>query len=759
MATVNDILNHITQIAFIALGIVTLGNYLRRGGRVRRDTALMFASLAITVGIGVVSELLNISLPLLWLIALMALTAQPYLLIRLVRYFGPIPSSIKLGAVAGLLGSWFILIFIPDPIPTPLVLAVILYFVLIDGYAMAAFVQGALRTSGVVQRRLRFGAAGSGLLALALFWLGVSVVLPSQQLVGTSFLQLSSIGAAFSFYLGLASPQWLRQTWQFSELHEFLLQVTRSSPPATTAAVYNTLCYGTLKVTGGSQANILVKQDDPARWMLHNPSVVGDPAPVEMVSDLEQYWQQRSPAAIAVKTLNPGLREELRIGNAELLYVVPMVREDRVWGLVLVLLEHGSLFVDDDLQIISLFAEESAIVLENIELVEYFRNYADQLEQRVLQRTEELRASEAKYRALIEFAPDPIVIANGNGTITLINQRAEEAFGYSQSELVGKPVEMLLPISLHDIHAKHRARYMNKPVKRAMGATLDLRVRRKNGTELPVRIGLSPIVIGDETLVMTYILDITSDKQLEAGLRAALAQEKELNALKTSFTSIVSHEFRTPLSVILSSTGILSRYAERLDDDQRDEKLGNIDRQVKRLMALLDDVLTITHSESVGFGFKPSTHDLVALCNEIIDEARITYDHPVQIAFTHEGACDEVQVDEFLYRHIMQNLTSNAIKYSPDGGTVRIHVDCGDQVMTLRVEDDGIGIPEAHQKRMFEAFNRATNVGDIQGSGIGLTIVKRAVDAYGGSVEFESTEGKGTTFIVRLPYGGASSAA
>jgi len=757
MTTVNELLNHVTQIAFVTLGILTLIDYLRLGGRVRRDTALMFASLAITVVIGVIIQLLGAPQPLLGLVSVLSITAQPYLLIRLVRYFGPIPSSISIGALVGMISSWFILIFVPAPIPTVLIVAIVLYFVIIDGYAMTAFIRGALRTSGVVQRRLRFGAAGSGLLAMALFWIGISVVVPSQQPVGASFIQISAIGSAFSFYLGLVSPQWLRQTWQFSELHQFLLQVTRSTQPATAAAVYNVLCHGTLKVTGGSQANILLKQESPARWMLHNPKDFDDePAPVRTADDFEPYWDKRSPTAIAVKTLSPAVREELRIGNAELLYVVPLARDQRVWGLVLVLLEHGSLFVDDDLQIISLFAEESAIVLENIELLEYFRQYADQLEQRVQQRTAELQASEAKYRALIEFAPDPIVIVDTQGTITLANQRTEETFGYSPEELVGQPIETLIPISQHEAHMQHRARYTTDPVKRAMGANLDLTARRKNGTEIPVKIGLSPISIGAETLIMAYILDITADKQLEEGLRAALAQEKELNSLKTSFTSIVSHEFRTPLSVILSSADILTKYSDQLDEDQRSEKVENIRRQVKRLLNMLEDVLSITRSDSVGFDFKPSDLDLVALCDEIIEEARIAFDHGVKIDFIHEGACDSVKVDEFLYRHIMQNLTTNAIKYSRDTGTVRIRLNCADTEMTLRVEDEGIGIPEAHQNRLFEAFNRAANVGDIQGSGIGLTIVKRAVDAYGGRLKFESAEGKGTTFTVTLPYDGRS---
>jgi PAS domain S-box-containing protein len=370
------------------------------------------------------------------------------------------------------------------------------------------------------------------------------------------------------------------------------------------------------------------------------------------------------------------------------------------------------------------------------------------VEQRVLKRTSELQASEAKYRALIEFAPDPVVIFDTNDHITLVNRRAEETFGYERQELIGHPVEMLLPEQLSDIDVVHRVDKLIEPAHRA---NLELVARHKNGTEIPVKIGLSPINAGDETLIMAYIVDITADKQLEESLRTALAKEKELNELRTSFTSIVSHEFRTPLSVILSSAELLIKYGDRMDTIRRAEKLENITRQVGRLIKLMDDVLTITQSEGIGFVYKPSLINLVALSEQILEDVRTGYPQQVQLELSTSGDCHEVMADEFLFSHILQNLTTNAIKYSRSNGIVRIMLACTESVLTLRVEDQGIGIPQQDQSRLFEAFQRAANVGQIQGTGIGLTIVKRAVDACGGRIEFESTEGVGTTFVVTLP--------
>jgi len=408
-------------------------------------------------------------------------------------------------------------------------------------------------------------------------------------------------------------------------------------------------------------------------------------------------------------------------------------------------------FDEHEIRLLELLADQAAIAIHNALLYEQIQNHAAGLEQRVLQRTAELQASETKYRALIEFAPDPVVIVDASGVITLVNQRTEEAFGYDRQELVGQSVEILLPEGLRNMHAGYRPGYLARPSQRAMGANLDLVARHKNGTEIPAKIGLSPIHAGDETLIMTYIVDISAEKQLEASLRAALSKEKELNELKTSFTSIVSHEFRTPLSVILSSTELLMKYGERLEPDRRIEKLGNITRQVGRLIKLMDDVLAITRLEGTGFNYQPALVDIVALCEEILEDVRAGYpDHTHQELVT-SGDLREVMVDEFLFSHILQNLTTNAIKYSPEDGIVRVVLACDEAAVTLRVEDQGIGIPEQDQSRLFESFRRAGNVGHIQGTGIGLTIVKRAVDACGGKIDFESAEGAGTTFVVTLP--------
>jgi signal transduction histidine kinase len=274
---------------------------------------------------------------------------------------------------------------------------------------------------------------------------------------------------------------------------------------------------------------------------------------------------------------------------------------------------------------------------------------------------------------------------------------------------------------------------------------------RSDGTHFHADVALSPLNDGNRRLVICSIRDVSLYRQAEESLRVALAHEKELNELQGSFTTIVSHEFRTPLAVILSSTEILLNYSERLDEQRRKEKLINITRQITRLMHLLNDVLLITRGEHRGFEFNPAPVRLDVLCSQTIDEVMAGNEREIHIDAVYQGECQLVNADEFLFSHILQNLITNAIKYSNDGGTVHIMLTCSKTSVTLQVKDHGIGIPEKHHANLFEPFRRGSNVGQIKGTGIGLSIVKRAVESHGGTIEFESIEGVGTTFVVSLP--------
>jgi PAS domain S-box-containing protein len=361
-----------------------------------------------------------------------------------------------------------------------------------------------------------------------------------------------------------------------------------------------------------------------------------------------------------------------------------------------------------------------------------------------------LQASEARYRNLVEFAPDPIVIVDEAGKITLVNSRVETDIGYVAEELIGQPIEMLIPSGLRDLYVTHRGEYMESPYARPMGEHMEVVILHKNGSEIPVKISLSPIETDGDLLVMAYIIDITAQKELETSLRTALARERELNELKSRFTSMVSHEFRTPLAVIQMSSSILRTYGDRISDEKKVEHLDKVDTQISRLTQLLEDILTIGHAETVGLEFHPEMFDLHDYCRAIVKEIQETSTrHQIDLSIT--GKTREARLDKELMRQIISNLLTNAIKYSPDGGPIKFSLTSDRAQARLSVKDSGVGIPTEDQERLFQSFHRAQNVGNIPGTGLGLAIVKRAVEAHGGQIHVESAVGKGTTFTITLP--------
>ncbi|MEW6497065.1 MAG: HAMP domain-containing sensor histidine kinase, partial [Cyanobacteriota bacterium] len=252
--------------------------------------------------------------------------------------------------------------------------------------------------------------------------------------------------------------------------------------------------------------------------------------------------------------------------------------------------------------------------------------------------------------------------------------------------------------------------------------------------------------------------DITQLKQAEADIRNALEKERELSELRASFISIVSHEFRTPLTTIQSSAELLERYNHKLSEEKKQNHFIRIQSAVKRMTQLLDDVLTIGKAEAGKLQFSPKPMDLVAFCREIGERMQLlaTYhhtnaNHQHSLIFRTQGECTNAQIDENLLEHILTNLLSNAIKYSPNGGTVQFNLVCNPSSAVFSIKDSGIGIPREDVDKLFDAFGRASNVGTIQGTGLGLAIVKRCVDLHQGKMAVESELGVGTTFTVTLP--------
>ncbi|MCC6658927.1 MAG: PAS domain S-box protein [Rhodocyclaceae bacterium] len=333
-----------------------------------------------------------------------------------------------------------------------------------------------------------------------------------------------------------------------------------------------------------------------------------------------------------------------------------------------------------------------------------------------------------------------------------VNRTFADMVGYRQEELIGQPSRLHFPDEASWLRFGEEAYAV---LGRGEAFSAEWLMVRRDGSQFWAHIFGQSVTPRDpaEGSIWTLV-DITSRKQAEQDIRAALEQQKELNQLKSRFVSMTSHEFRTPLAAILSSAELLKYYGERLPAGEKAELVDGIGQSVRRMTNMLDDVLTIGRAEADRLGFAPAPLALRAFCDRLVEEAvradQAERGHAGRIEFRMDDGELEALLDEKLMRHILGNLLSNALKYSPEGRLVTLTVEADAASLRFTVEDRGIGIPADDLPRLFESFHRARNVGNISGTGLGLAIVKKAVELHGGRIEVDSKPGAGSRFTVTL---------
>jgi PAS domain S-box-containing protein len=361
-----------------------------------------------------------------------------------------------------------------------------------------------------------------------------------------------------------------------------------------------------------------------------------------------------------------------------------------------------------------------------------------------------LRASEERFRRFIEMAPIAVVAANQDGELVLSNHETEALFGYAPDELSGQPMEVLIPEKAQVVYSDHQTNFMaGSETHRKQ--SLELAGQRKDGSKFPVDIKLTHVDLPEGSLELAYIVDITQQKMAETALKQALAHEKELGDFKTRFISIASHEFRTPLATILATTETLTFYRDKLDDAKINDRLDKIKQQVRHLTHIMEDVLQLSKMQAKRVQYKPIQGDLAALCGDIVEEFEVQAQYRGRILYEFTTRSVLLKYDVHLMRQIIGNLISNALKYSPAEKNIYITLAHDSTDVTLKVRDEGIGIPPNDLNHLFEAFHRASNVGTISGTGLGLSITKQAIELHKGTITVESQVGIGTTFIVTIP--------
>ncbi|MCE1189316.1 MAG: PAS domain S-box protein [Ignavibacteria bacterium] len=420
-------------------------------------------------------------------------------------------------------------------------------------------------------------------------------------------------------------------------------------------------------------------------------------------------------------------------------------------------------------------------------LQEIGRRLADGLTGMLILRN--LQESENKFSKAFKHSPTALSISSFETGIYLdVNENLLQALGYERSELIGANA---IDLQIWDDINK-RNEFLKMLVKDGQVKEYEFKFRCKNGD---IRLGQTSgtlITINQEKCILLQANDITDKKnserelenyrlhleelvrvrtkeyselneklheqleqkrQIEYLLNKSLEKEKELSEMKSRFISTTSHEFRTPLTSVLSSIQMIRRYKDRWNDELFEEHFERINRSIGNLTRLLDDILTINKVESGKTSFNPQYENLHGLCLDIIEEIGqyITPSHSFDFIYTPSEQF--YYFDIKLLKRILQNLLSNAFRYSPEGGKVKLKIDfiAREKLLRITITDEGIGIPQKERSHLFEPFFRARNTGDIVGTGFGLSIVKHSVDLHRGGISFQSREGSGTKFIITIP--------
>lgn len=374
------------------------------------------------------------------------------------------------------------------------------------------------------------------------------------------------------------------------------------------------------------------------------------------------------------------------------------------------------------------------------------------------------KESEEKYRSLTDDVLDSsmvgIFILDADNKVVWVNKSVEMYFGLPREQIIGKDKKLLVENKLKLIF-ENPEEFEAKSLSYNEDQVQNFECHIIGDDNLPERWlqhSSQPIYSGLYSGGrIEHYTDITDRKNFEQTqlklvnqLENANHELKALSELKSRFVSMVSHEFRTPLTTIMAASDLLKRYSDRMTDDQKEMRLNKIQREIKHMVQLLEDILVIGRAEAGKFPYNPEYINVKEICDDIVEEVKVTYNSTHEIDFLCHNYKEKVFADEKIIRHITTNLLSNAVKYSPKGTNILFYLDFSDNI-TFSFKDKGIGIPPEDIKNLFEPFHRATNVGDIYGTGLGLAIVKKAIEAHGGDISVESESDKGTTFTVTIP--------
>ncbi len=395
---------------------------------------------------------------------------------------------------------------------------------------------------------------------------------------------------------------------------------------------------------------------------------------------------------------------------------------------------------------------------------------------------------ENRFQSIFDHVNEGILIANRAGEVVAMNPMGRKMFGLNEADQLPEKVEDLVPTAARDKHQSHRENYHHRPHARPMGKNMVLSGLKKNGETFPVEISLSSYQSEGNDYVIAFIIDVTDRRLQEEKIKEAYSQlqqlnnslekkvsdrtmvleealadlerskdelfialqkERELNELKSRFVSTASHEFRTPLSTILSSVSLIEQYVAKGDLEKMDKHIHRVKNSVKGLTEILEDILSLSKLEEGKIQVQWKRINLKHWMQEWMDELLPILKNGQEFRLDYR-ATEEILSDNKLLKNIMLNILSNAVKFSPENQEIDIQVEEKDGDLRISVRDRGMGIPAAEIAHLFQRFHRASNAMNVQGTGLGLSIVKKCTELLGGDIFVESQIGKGTTFNIIL---------
>jgi len=406
-------------------------------------------------------------------------------------------------------------------------------------------------------------------------------------------------------------------------------------------------------------------------------------------------------------------------------------------------------------------------------------------------------------KSIVETAIDGIFMIDTEGTVLMVNPAATRLFGYEKEEIIGRNISMLMPSPHRELHDSYVHNYLSTGIKKIIGIGREIEGLHKNGNLFPARLAVSEIVLNNQHFFTGIIHDLTDVKAAEgkliqlnqeleelvterttelqdavnrlldtnqllnqtidkhkaseaalmlvqSELKKSLEKEQELGNLKSRFMSMASHEFKTPLSSILSSAALITRYEEADQLANRTRHIEKIKSSVNHLNNILTDFLSVNRLDEGVFEPMISRFSIDSVLSELKTEMDGHLKKGQKLLFPEKQHI-EISSDKSMLKNIMYNLLSNAIKYSEENKTITCTVMPVDHLLTVEIKDEGMGIPEDDQKYIGSRFFRASNAVNVQGTGLGLNIVQSYLDLLGGTMSFHSDPGQGTTFTIAIP--------